>query len=99
MEMVTILIKAKKSVLITIISKIYFQLEIMSDDVKLLKDLKVSELKNELEIRDLVTSGVKSVLADRLKNYLVENGLDPETYDFNEENPDDSENAEDPVKV
>ena len=71
----------------------------MSDDVKLLKDLKVSELKNELEIRDLITSGVKSVLADRLKNYLVENGLDPESYDFNEENPDDSENAEDPVKV
>ena len=66
----------------------------MSDDVKLLKDLKVSELKNELEIRDLVTSGVKSVLADRLKNYLVENGLDPETYDFNEENPDEDDEEE-----
>ena len=54
----------------------------MSDDVKLLKNLKVSELKSELEIRDLVTSGVKAVLADRLKNHLEENGLDPETYDF-----------------
>ena len=79
--------------------KILFQLGIMSDDVKLLKNLKVSELKNELEIRDLITSGVKAVLADRLKNYLEENGLDPETYDFNEENPGDDENAEDPAKV
>ena len=76
----------------------------MSDDVKLLKNLKVSELKSELEIRDLVTSGVKAVLVDRLKNHLEENGLDPETYDFNvetfkEDSSSNEENVEEPAKV
>ena len=67
----------------------------MEENIVLLKDLKVSELKNELGIRNLATSGLKSVLADRLQNYLEENGLDPETYNFNLENPDaDEEESE-----
>ena len=57
----------------------------MSDDVKLLKDLKAEELRAALNIRDLSPIGLKPVLVDRLKNYLEENGLDPKTYDFNEE--------------
>ena len=65
------------------------------ENIKLLKDLKVPELRNSLKIRNLVTSGLKSVLADRLKDYLEENGLDPETYNFNVENPDaDEEESE-----
>ena len=64
------------------------------ENIKLLKDLKVPELKNSLKIRSLVTSGLKSVLADRLKDYLEENGLDPETYDFNEENPNEEDEEE-----
>ena len=69
--------------------------EDMEENIVLLKDLKVSELKNELGIRNLATSGLKSVLADRLQNYLEENGLDPETYNFNLENPEaDEEESE-----
>ena len=67
----------------------------MEENIVLLKDLKVSELKNELEIRNLAKSGLKPVLTDRLQKYLEENGLDPETYNFNVENPDaDEEESE-----
>ena len=53
-------------------------------ETKLLKDLRVADLKTELEKRGQVTSGVKAVLVERLQSLLKEDGLDPETYDFNE---------------
>jgi len=65
----------------------------MGDNPKRLKDLRVADLKQELEKRGLQISGIKAVLADRLKTALVENGLDPEEYDFNSENAtDEAEN-------
>ena len=53
-------------------------------EAKLLKDLRVADLKTELEKRGQVTSGVKAVLVERLQSLLKEDGLDPETFDFNE---------------
>jgi hypothetical protein len=50
---------------------------------KLLTDLKVTELKSELETRGLDTNGIKAVLADRLQEHLEEQGHDVEIFDFN----------------
>ena len=47
-----------------------------------LSELKVSELKKELEERDLDTSGVKIVLQQRLKQALLEAGEDPDVFLF-----------------
>merc|ERR1711981_1299799 len=54
-----------------------------NESVKLLKDLRVNDLKSELEKRGLATSGVKAVLADRLLKHLREQGQDVDTFDFN----------------
>ncbi|KAG8329370.1 hypothetical protein J6590_087999 [Homalodisca vitripennis] len=50
-----------------------------------LADLKVADLKRELEERDLDTSGTKTVLANRLKQAMIEAGEDPEILIFETE--------------
>uniref|UniRef100_A0A6P7F2P1 SAFB-like transcription modulator n=1 Tax=Diabrotica virgifera virgifera TaxID=50390 RepID=A0A6P7F2P1_DIAVI len=45
-------------------------------------DLRVTELRTELENRELDSAGKKADLVDRLKNALQEEGHDPETYVF-----------------
>ncbi|XP_028147482.2 uncharacterized protein LOC114340906 [Diabrotica virgifera virgifera] len=45
-------------------------------------DLRVTELRIELEIRELDSAGKKADLLDRLKNALKEEDHDPETYVF-----------------
>ena len=59
---------------------------------KLLTDLKVTELKSELETRGLDTNGIKAVLADRLQEHLEEQGHDVEIFDFN--SPEDRRSIE-----
>ena len=59
----------------------------MSDTPKKLKDMRVADLKQELLKRGLQTSGVKVVLAERLKSALVEEGINVEEYTFTENTP------------
>jgi len=47
-----------------------------------LTHLKVKELKQELEERDLDSNGIKSVLQDRLRAALLNEGLNPDTFLF-----------------
>ncbi|KAG5889558.1 hypothetical protein JTB14_018543 [Gonioctena quinquepunctata] len=47
-----------------------------------LADLKVAELKQELEERELETTGKKQVLQERLAEGLIQEGGDPETFLF-----------------
>ncbi|XP_064470472.1 scaffold attachment factor B2-like isoform X2 [Ornithodoros turicata] len=49
---------------------------------KTLSDLKVVELRNELEKRGLEKTGCKATLVERLSKVLEEDGEDPETYEF-----------------
>ena len=49
---------------------------------KRLEELKVSELRTELEERDADTSGKKTILQDRLLDLLINEGEDPEKYLF-----------------
>lgn len=49
---------------------------------KLFKDLKVADLKRELEERELDTTGTKSRLQSRLKEALESGGHDPEVFQF-----------------
>ena len=49
---------------------------------KKLLELKVNELRDELEKRNLEKTGVKQVLQERLRESLEKEGSDPETYTF-----------------
>ncbi|CAJ0596007.1 unnamed protein product [Cylicocyclus nassatus] len=58
----------------------------MTDSVvgeqKLLSELRVTELKQELEKRNLDKNGIKIILTDRLEKALIADGHDPATYLF-----------------
>ena len=48
----------------------------------LFKDLKVGELKRELEERDVDNSGKKAELQQKLRDALIQEGDDPDTFLF-----------------
>ena len=54
----------------------------MATKYVLLKDLKVGELKKELGERDMDTSGKKAELQERLRQALIEEGDDPDSFVF-----------------
>ncbi|KAL3201974.1 hypothetical protein MRX96_012236 [Rhipicephalus microplus] len=47
-----------------------------------INELKVVQLRAELEGRELDKSGSKTALVERLSKALEEEGADPETYEF-----------------
>uniref|UniRef100_A0A158P8K7 SAFB-like transcription modulator n=1 Tax=Angiostrongylus cantonensis TaxID=6313 RepID=A0A158P8K7_ANGCA len=53
-----------------------------ASEQKLLSELRVTELKHELEKRNLDKNGIKIILTDRLEKALIADGHDPTTYLF-----------------
>ena len=53
-----------------------------SAEGRFLKEMKVPELRVELEKRGLSISGLKKVLVARLSKQLEADGHDPDTFDF-----------------
>ena len=68
----------------------------MAETPKKLKDLRVADLKLELEKRSLATSGIKAVLSERLKEALEADGHNVEEFVFEEAN--DAENKGEETK-
>ncbi|VEN47729.1 unnamed protein product, partial [Callosobruchus maculatus] len=45
-------------------------------------ELKVADLRRELDERGADSSGLKAVLQDRLRQIIIEDGEDPDTFQF-----------------
>ena len=72
-----------------------------STEGRFLKEMKVPELRVELEKRGLSISGLKKVLVARLSKQLEADGHDPETFDFNQQDVDidSTENSEEGLVI
>ncbi|KAK5977473.1 hypothetical protein GCK32_006200 [Trichostrongylus colubriformis] len=64
-----------------------FQMTDCGGEQKLLSELRVTELKQELEKRNLDKNGIKIILTDRLEKALLADGHDPATYLFRVNEP------------
>ncbi|VDK44552.1 unnamed protein product [Taenia asiatica] len=53
---------------------------------RFLCDLKVAELRSELEKRGVDKSGVKTILMERLREIILKEGYDPTTFNFKKSN-------------
>ena len=71
----------------------------MSSEIKLLKDLRVTDLKSELEKRGLSISGLKADLVGRLQKHLQDEGVDCDTFDFNSSSNGNEEDKKEEASV
>ncbi|XP_055923487.1 SAFB-like transcription modulator isoform X2 [Eupeodes corollae] len=72
----------------------------MSDAVgKKLCELKVADLKEQLEKRELETTGSKAALSERLEKALKDEGKDPSTYVFEKDSLKQIVVKEEPIEV
>ena len=65
--------------------------------MKTLKELKVVELRRELENRGLPTGGTKAILEERLEEALRNEGHDPTTFEFPEVDDEISGKTQEPA--